>query len=78
MDRADNRCHDQTQKMRIALRAVLVDVATGQWRTYRPVPLDDEQLSTIISRRSSDHDQVVRLKQAGYGALAHDFLASAS
>jgi hypothetical protein len=69
---------DQTQKMRIALRAVLVDVATGQWRTYRPVPLDDEQLSAIISRRRSDQDQVVRLKRAGYGALAHDFLASAS
>ena len=68
---------DQTQKMRIALRAVLIDVRTGNWRMYRPVPLDDEQLSAIISRRSSDHDQVVRLKQSGYAALAHDLIASA-
>ncbi|GGF13873.1 hypothetical protein GCM10011611_19510 [Aliidongia dinghuensis] len=68
---------DQTQKMRIVLRAVLVDVATGHWRMYRPLPIDDEQLSAMIGRRSSDQDQVARLKDAGYSALAHDIVASA-
>ncbi|HEV2673198.1 MAG TPA: hypothetical protein VGV37_01570 [Aliidongia sp.] len=68
---------DQTQKMRIALRAVLIDVQSGNWRMYRPVPLDDEQLSAIFNRRGSDQDQVVRLKQAGYTALAHDLIESA-
>jgi len=66
---------DESQQMRIRLKAVLIDVATGHWRMMISEPAEDERLSAAINRRSADHDQVERLKQQGYERLARDLVA---
>jgi hypothetical protein len=68
---------DETQHMRIVLRAVLLDVATGRWRMFTPPPVDDERLSASIGRRSSDQSQVERLKHEGYASLARSLVEAA-
>jgi hypothetical protein len=61
---------DESQKMRIQLKAVLIDVASGRWRMFQPAPLEDSAISAEINRESSDQDQVALLKEAGYAGLA--------
>ncbi|MFA5121414.1 hypothetical protein [Zavarzinia sp.] len=61
---------DETQQMRIVLKGMLIDVESGRWRLYRPDPVDDTALSASINRSSSDQDQIIKLKTAGYQALA--------
>lgn len=55
---------DSSQRVRIRLRIVVLDVPTGQWTTLLPVPIDDERASTLLGRESSDRDQVERLMSA--------------
>jgi len=55
---------DSKQSMRIRLRVVVLDVATGQWTTLLPTPIDDERASTMMGRESSDRDQVELLMSA--------------
>lgn len=62
---------DESQKMRIQLKAVLIDVASGRWRMFQPMPLEDSAISAEINRESSDQDQVALLKEAGYAGLAN-------
>ncbi len=59
---------DSSQRMRIRMRIVLVDVHTGRWRTLLPQPIDDERASSILSRESSDQDQVQLLTEAAVPA----------
>ena len=60
---------DETQSMRIRLKAVLIDTATGNWVMIQPEPVTDKQLSSIVSRESSDQGLVERLKAQGYRSL---------
>jgi hypothetical protein len=55
---------DSSQRMRIRLRIVVLDVSTGQWTTLLPKPIDDERASAIFGRESSDRDQVELLLSA--------------
>jgi len=61
---------DETQKMRIRLRAAVVDVATGKWSMVIPDPVEDTAASSKSSRVKTDQDQVESLKKKGYAALA--------
>lgn len=61
---------DESQRMRISLKAVLVDVATGRWSMIMPDSFEDASLSALISRRSVDQGQVDTLKRQAYEALA--------
>ena len=69
---------DETQKMRIRLKAVLMDVATGRYRMITSVPETDERLSAALNRASSDQGQVERLKQLGYADFARQLVALGS
>ncbi len=60
---------DETQSMRIRLKAVLIDTATGNWVMLQPEPVTDKQLSSIVSRESTDQGLVERLKEQGYRSL---------
>ncbi|HVJ51314.1 MAG TPA: hypothetical protein VM689_02565 [Aliidongia sp.] len=66
---------DQSQKMRIRLKAILMDVATGHWRMLATEPAEDERLSASLNRRSSDQDQVELLKAAGYKQLVRELVS---
>jgi hypothetical protein len=61
---------DETQSMRIRLKAVLIDTATGNWVMLQPDPVTDKQISSIVSRESSDQGLVEKLKEQGYRSLA--------
>lgn len=61
---------DESQRMRIQLKAVLIDVASGRWRMFQPEPLEDSAISAGFNRESSDQDQVELLKDGGYRRLA--------
>ena len=60
---------DETQSMRIRLKAVLIDTATGNWVMIQPEPVTDKQLSSIVSRESTDQSLVDKLKAQGYRSL---------
>ena len=67
---------DQSQQMRIRLKAILLDVASGRWEMILPPPVsEDRRLSARINRETSDQQQVATLKQAGYHALAQAIAA---
>lgn len=60
---------DQKQKMRIRLRALLLDVASGGWKMFTPQSQDDAGYNSRFSRESSDQKLVEILKERGYKNL---------
>ncbi len=66
---------DETQRMRISLHAVLIDVATGHWSAYTGKGSEDTALSAGVVRESSDQKQVAKLKAAAYASLADELVA---
>lgn len=69
---------DETQQMRIRLKAAVVDVKSGNWTMLTPAAFENEALSTRQSREKSDQQQVTRLKAKGYAALAQDLVRTLS
>jgi hypothetical protein len=61
---------DETQRMRIRIKMLLVDVATGDWASLAPPPADGASLSASIDRAGADQTQVAHLKDAAYRAAA--------
>jgi hypothetical protein len=68
---------DQSQQMRIRLKAALIDTASGHWQMLLPPPIADDSWSSSMTRRAADQDQVAQLKQRGYQALAEQLAAGA-
>lgn len=69
---------DESQQMRIRLKAALIDTASGQWQMLTPAPISDDSLSSLLTRRSSDQEQVALLKRDGYQALVQQIAATAN
>lgn len=69
---------DETQQMRIRLKAAIVEVKSGNWTMLTPAAFENEALSTRQSREKSDQQQVTKLKAKGYAALAQDLVRSLS
>lgn len=63
---------DETQRMRVRLKAAVVDVRTGAWATFSPAAFDDTQTSAITNREGTDQAQVATLKAKAYAALAEE------
>jgi hypothetical protein len=68
---------DESQQMRIRLRIVVLDVASGRWRSLMPTPIDDERASSLVTRHSRDMEQVEHLKEAAYVAAVEAIAALA-
>jgi hypothetical protein len=68
---------DESQDMRIRLKAAIIDVETGRWHMILPESIADSAISASINRESSDQGQVQRLKAAGYAKLADMIIAEA-
>ena len=60
---------DETQSMRIRLKGVLIDTATGNWVMLQPDPVTDKQISSVLSRETTDQGLVEKLKEQGYRSL---------
>ena len=65
---------DEKQKMRIRLKAAVIDVASGAWEFVIPEVHNDARTSARVNREESDQDQVTLLKAKAYKALASDLL----
>ncbi|MBI5092109.1 MAG: aminopeptidase [Candidatus Hydrogenedentes bacterium] len=65
---------DETQRMRIRLRAVVVDARTGQWVMLAPEPIEARTASARANRDNADQAQVATLKEKGYTSLVETLL----
>ena len=65
---------DEKQKMRIRLKAAVIDVASGAWEFVIPEVYNDARPSARVNREESDQNQVTLLKAKAYKALASDLL----
>ena len=63
---------DETQRMRIRMKVVIVDVQSGQWDMFSPPPFEDKDSSGRHSRVSSDQTQVAVLKAKAYQSTVED------
>lgn len=59
---------DENQRMRIRLRIILLDTRTSAWQSLMPEPIDDERISSLVTRNRKDQEQVLVLKEAAYAA----------
>ena len=53
---------DESQYMRIRLKLLVLDVGSGAWTMLMPTTADDERASSLVTRASSDQEQVQKLK----------------
>jgi hypothetical protein len=65
---------DQKQQMRIRLKALLLDVATGGWKMLTPEAHSDASYNSRWTREASDQTLVELLKQKGYKSLVADLV----
>ncbi len=65
---------DEKQVMRIQLKFVIIDVATGSWTIFTPDPIGDNATSSMLSRESSDQGQVAMLKSKAYKEAVEKFV----
>ncbi len=63
---------DEAQRMRIRLKAALIDVGSGGWKMITPDPIDDSALSSDLTRVKSDRKQVAELKKRAYSTLVSE------
>jgi hypothetical protein len=61
---------DERENMRIRLKAVIIDVATGRWTFVTPKLVESTGLSSIYSREDKDQALVADLKDQSYKDLA--------
>jgi hypothetical protein len=62
---------DESQSMRLRLKAVLIDTVTGNWVMIQPDPVSDKQLSSSATREKSDQELVANLKEQGDKSLVN-------
>lgn len=60
---------DERETMRMRLKAVIVDVATGQWQFVQPQPVMSSEFSSVHTRVNTDQGMVEKLKNQGYTSL---------
>jgi hypothetical protein len=60
---------DKEQLMRIRLKAVVVDVASGYWRFVSPPPAASSDFASRMTRAQTDQELVSKLKETGYRNL---------
>jgi len=65
---------DQKEQMRIRLKGILVDVATGNWKMLTPEVHSDARFNSSSSRGEEDQKLVMALKAKGYKSLIADLL----
>ena len=65
---------DQKEQMRIRLKGILVDVATGNWRMLTPEVHSDALFNSSLVREREDQKLVLALKAKGYKSLVKGLL----
>jgi hypothetical protein len=63
---------DETEHLRIRLKMVVIDVATGDWAALAPAALSDAALSAGVNRAGVDQAEVASLKDKAYQQAADE------
>lgn len=63
---------DESQSMRIRLKAAIIDVDSGAWRMLTPDVYEDQITSSPLTRYQRDQEQIAQLKDLAYKRLAAD------
>jgi hypothetical protein len=63
---------DETQLMRIRIKAAIIDVESGDWEMLIPEVFEDDKVSAIVNREQADQAQVEDLKEKAYSQLIED------
>ncbi len=63
---------DEKQSTRIRLKAIIMDVSSGNWEMLTPAVYSDEKTTAKINRRQKDQQQIDRLKTKAYQRLIED------
>ena len=58
--------------MRVVLKFAVIDVASGQWKTIQTMPVEDDFLSTIMSRDGKNQHAEIEMKKAVYARAADE------
>jgi hypothetical protein len=66
---------DKEQLMRIRLKAVIVDVATGRWSFVSPPPASSSDFASRMTRVETDQALVAKLKETSYRGLVQTLVA---
>jgi hypothetical protein len=66
---------DQKEQMRIRLKGLLVDVATGNWKMLTPEAQSDARFNSGKTRAEEDQKLVLALKAKGYKSLVAELLS---
>jgi ribosomal protein S16 len=66
---------DQKQQMRLRMKALVLDVATGAWRMVAPETHADTRYNSGLTRESTDQQLVQELKARGYRSLVAQLVA---
>jgi hypothetical protein len=66
---------DREQQMRIRLKAVIVDVASGRWTFVTPPPASSSDFASRMTRAQTDQELVLKLKESGYRNLVQTLVA---
>jgi hypothetical protein len=67
---------DERENIRIRLKAVIIDVASGRWTFVSPNPVESTGLSSIYSREDKDQSLVNELKATAYKNLSKSLAES--
>jgi hypothetical protein len=65
---------DHKEQMRIRLKGILVDVATGNWKMLTPEVHSDALFNSSLVREREDQKLVLALKAKGYKSLMADLV----
>ncbi len=65
---------DQSQHMRIRIKAAVIDVSSGKWELLTPRSIENQRHSARVSRAENDQEQVRLLKEQSYVRLFEDLV----
>jgi hypothetical protein len=67
---------DQTQRLRLRLKAIVLDARSGEWGMLAPEPVESRDISARSRRVRADEAQVEDLKEQAYARLVEEIVAT--
>jgi uncharacterized protein YceK len=63
---------DEKTQMRVVLKFAVIDVVSGQWKTFQPTPVEDNFFSSIMDRGGKSQSKEIELKKAVFTQAADE------
>lgn len=66
---------DETVGMRLVVKFALIDVASGQWSTFMSEPIEEEFMSSVLTRNGKNQRKEIELKKELYEQAVVDLFS---